>query len=44
MLVKGDPEATKAYREQKEKALARTASARKAADRRKALHNSASAK
>jgi hypothetical protein len=44
MLVKGDPEATQAYREQKEKALAKTVTARKVADRRKALHNSAETK
>jgi hypothetical protein len=39
MLLKDNPEALKAYRETKTKALAKTATARKAADRRKAAHN-----
>jgi hypothetical protein len=39
MLLRDNPEALKAYQEKKAKALARTAPARKAADRKKAAHN-----
>jgi hypothetical protein len=42
--IKGNPEALKAYRAHKLKALEKTAPARKAADRRKALVNGADAK
>jgi hypothetical protein len=41
-LLKGNPEALKAYRERKAKALARTAPARKRADAAKAAHNTGS--
>jgi hypothetical protein len=43
MLLKGNPEALKAYRERKAKALARTAPARKREDRAKAAHNAGTA-
>jgi hypothetical protein len=42
-LVKGDPEATKAYRQKKVRALARTAPARKRADKAKAASNAGTA-
>jgi hypothetical protein len=38
-LLKGNPEALKAHRENKAKALAKSAPARKAADKAKAAHN-----
>jgi hypothetical protein len=43
-LIKGDPEAIKAYREHKAKALAKTAPARKRADVAKANYNAGKAK
>jgi hypothetical protein len=42
-LIKGNPEAIKAYREHKAKALAKTAPARKRADAQKAAHNAGTA-
>ena len=44
MLIKGNPEAFKAYRDRKVKALARTAKEREARDKAKAAHNAAEAK
>jgi hypothetical protein len=43
MLIKGNPDALKVYRERKAKALAKTADARKAAARRKAAVNAGTA-
>jgi hypothetical protein len=43
MLIKGNPEAVQAYRENKSKALAKTARARKAEDGQKAAHNAGTA-
>jgi hypothetical protein len=43
MLLKGNPEALATYREHKEKARAKTARARKAADAQKAAHNAGTA-
>jgi hypothetical protein len=43
MLLKGNPEALREHQEHKAKALAKTATARKAADRRKAAHNAGTA-
>jgi hypothetical protein len=43
MLLRDNPAALREYKERKAKALAKTATARKAADRRKAAHNAGTA-
>jgi hypothetical protein len=43
MLLKGNPEALATYREDKEKALAKTKRAREAESKRKAAHNAGTA-